>query len=79
MSCGKEVLDYTLGGREISRKCGGQGNWSIVLCDSCEKEANEAFPQGWDNYPGDICPHGVYIGGCGIDWMCHRCEMGDDE
>lgn len=25
-------------------------------------------------YP--YCVHGVYVGGCGIDWMCHDCEMG---
>jgi hypothetical protein len=23
------------------------------------------------------CKHGVYVGGCGIDWMCGRCEMGE--
>lgn len=22
------------------------------------------------------CKHGVYVGGCGIDWMCQRCEDG---
>jgi hypothetical protein len=22
------------------------------------------------------CVHGVYVGGCGIDWMCHYCENG---
>ena len=27
----------------------------------------------------DHCKHGVYVGGCGIDWMCHACEMGDVE
>jgi len=27
----------------------------------------------------DYCKHGVYVGGCGIDWMCHACEMGDVE
>lgn len=24
----------------------------------------------------DYCPHGVYVGGCGIDWMCDWCESG---
>jgi hypothetical protein len=28
---------------------------------------------------GDTCRHGVYVGGVGIDWMCGRCESGDDE
>lgn len=22
------------------------------------------------------CKHGVYVGGCGIDWMCGACEDG---
>ena len=22
------------------------------------------------------CEHGVYVGGCGIDWMCGYCESG---
>ncbi len=22
------------------------------------------------------CVHGVYVGGCGIDWMCQLCEDG---
>jgi hypothetical protein len=22
------------------------------------------------------CKHGVYVGGCGIDWMCQMCESG---
>ena len=24
----------------------------------------------------DYCPHGMYVGGCGIDWMCSWCESG---
>ena len=27
-------------------------------------------------YDGDLCVHGTYVGGCGIDWMCHWCESG---
>jgi hypothetical protein len=27
----------------------------------------------------DHCKHGTYVGGCGIDWMCHPCEMGDPD
>lgn len=27
--------------------------------------------------PDGYCKHGVYVGGCGIDWMCGRCEDGD--
>lgn len=25
---------------------------------------------------GGYCEHGVYVGGCGVDWMCGDCEMG---
>ena len=28
-------------------------------------------------YP--YCPHGKYVGGCGIDHLCHYCELGDTE
>lgn len=28
-------------------------------------------------YP--YCPHGVFVGGCGIDYMCQACELGDAE
>jgi hypothetical protein len=27
-------------------------------------------------YDGDHCEHGVYVGGCGIDWVCQWCEDG---
>ena len=33
------------------------------------------YPQGWSYYPGDTCQHGVYVGGCGVDWMCIQCEL----
>lgn len=25
------------------------------------------------------CIHGVYVGGCGVDWMCGHCEMGENQ
>lgn len=24
------------------------------------------------------CPHGTYVGGCAIDYLCHACENGDE-
>lgn len=27
--------------------------------------------------PYPYCVHGVYVGGCGVDYMCGACEMGD--
>ena len=46
------------------------------LCDTCLGKAEKLYPQGWRYYPGDICQHGTYVGGVGIDWMCHYCEQG---
>lgn len=31
----------------------------------------------WRHKSG-YCEHGVYVGGCGIDWMCGRCESGEE-
>ena len=28
----------------------------------------------WAGELDGYCVHGVYVGGCGIDWMCGRCE-----
>jgi len=43
--------------------------------NECALEAK--YPQGWRDYPGDICGHGVYVGGCGVDHMCFKCEEGE--
>lgn len=58
------------------KKC---GHWSVfdnghVHCDPCEKRMEKEYPQGWRYYPGDVCPHGKYTGGSGVDWMCGACE-----
>lgn len=58
--------------------CGDWFNGGEVFCRDHEKLFQEEYPQGWRSYPGDICPHGMYTGGSGIDWMCHQCEMGYD-
>lgn len=42
-----------------------------ITIPSGEFVAVEPIPPGY-------CPHGKYVGGCGIDWMCFACEMGDD-
>lgn len=42
------------------------------------KRVTKDYPQGWASYPGDMCPHGMYTGGCGIDWMCGYCESGEE-
>ena len=59
--------------------CGTWLRGSMALCDKHEQEALETYPQGWSYYPGDVCMHGQYVGGSGIDYMCHECEMGYTE
>ena len=59
-----------------SVECGSWHRGATALCDDCAEDMIERYPQGWAYYPGDTCMHGVYVGGSGIDWMCHDCEMG---
>ena len=55
--------------------CGEWAEGIKQLCDKCHKQAEEAYPQGWRYYPGDLCKHGKYVGGSGIDHMCGYCEL----
>lgn len=57
--------------------CGKQRHGQIQLCEKCLAKYQKQYPQGWRYYPGDVCRHGVYTGGCGVDRMCPRCESGD--
>ena len=41
----------------------------ILAHDQGERDARA--PEGY-------CRHGVYVGGCGIDWMCGACEAGEE-
>jgi hypothetical protein len=74
--CGAPVTKFTNGGREYSVACGTYEGGRVTLCDSCEAKAAAQFPQGWQGYPGDTCPHGTYTGGSGADYMCGYCEGG---
>ena len=59
----------------------GCGRWAggfKDLCQDCFKEAQRRYPQGWVGYPGDKCVHGIYVGGCGVDYMCGLCEAGEE-
>lgn len=56
----------------------------MTICNECGNEFDAAYDgqarcvdceEG--NYDYDYCIHGVYVGGCGIDWMCGHCEMGE--
>jgi hypothetical protein len=58
-------------------QCGKWISGRTYLCDVHTKEMNKLYPQGWQYYPGDVCPHGMYTGGSGIDRMCGYCESGE--
>lgn len=64
------------GGEEVKIECGRWHRGQEVLCPRCLRIAKLTYPQGWSYYPGDRCEHGVYVGGCGVDHMCARCEYG---
>jgi len=64
---------------EMSAKCGDtqtdvQGCTETRFCERCKKRYAKMYPQGWETYPGDKCPHGTYVGGSGPDLMCDLCE-----
>lgn len=66
--------------RELRRlDCHGRHSVSVTrdgACDQCRPYLLRVYPQGWQYYPGDCCPHGTYVGGCGPDIMCAACEAG---
>jgi len=77
--CGKRVVvSNRHDGSPIYQKCGGDFAGEIVLCDACVRKYQRIYPQGWRYYPGDVCRHGTYVGGCMEDHMCFYCEQGDD-
>ena len=41
-----------------------------------EATLKKRFPLGWKYYPGDVCRHGIYVGG-GYDCACPACELGE--
>ena len=65
-------------GTGIEVKCGTTWAGEKQLCSDCEIMYEREYPQGWHYYPGDTCQHGVYVGGCGPDYMCGLCEDGCD-
>lgn len=74
------TVSYRHDGSEIQMTCRSQSvAYGYAMCEACEAEIKKAYPQGFRYYPGDTCKHGVYVGGCAEDFMCFKCEMGDDE
>lgn len=45
-----------------------------IMADLANDRDDSNDPEFRD--PDGYCPHGVYVGGCGIDWMCQWCENG---
>lgn len=60
--------------------------------DALVTRARQRYQQKHQRHPGGLrarrrerrertragyCRHGVYVGGCGVDWMCGRCENGE--
>lgn len=72
--CAGTIAQYW-GGEPFEHPC---GKWRAcrgsVYCERCHRLMELTYPQGWRYYPGDTCRHGVYVGGCGADLMCGRCE-----
>ncbi len=82
MSCGKRnVIQYVprgYGYKECLSVCGSTGiHGQQLVCDECEKKLSKQYPQGWRECPGDLCPHGNYVGDAGgPDYICGQCEDG---
>ena len=64
------------GHKEVLTRCGGTDVYGqTAICEQCEKDLSMSYPQGWRNTPGDLCPHGNYVGDAGgADYMCGECE-----
>jgi hypothetical protein len=81
IGCGERLGVYSVplksNGEPIEGTCGKYYGGQELLCEDCKKRALEKYPQGWMCYPGDVCKHGTYVGGSGVDYLCGPCEMGD--
>lgn len=77
--CDNQVMAAVthLSGKPIMVTCGTWFGGDKILCETCTKEFKQKYPQGWAHYPGDVCKHGRYVGGSGVDYMCIDCENGD--
>lgn len=69
-------------GRDLAR----EGERYLAREQRSSKELNRARPGGLrsrrklrgERTQAGYCRHGVYVGGCGPDWMCGRCEQGEE-
>jgi len=67
--------------REIKTRCGSTGiHGQELLCEECQERLAREYPQGWRDTPGDVCPHGTYVGDAGgPDYLCGACEAGEED
>jgi hypothetical protein len=72
------TVAYRWDGSPVEVTCGTMYAGANYFCEKCEAALVERYPQGWRYTPGDLCKHGVYVGGCGADYMCGRCETEHD-
>jgi hypothetical protein len=71
------MATYTMDPHRKATGCGRIEYGATLLCDMHQAQYERQYPQGWRYYPGDVCRHGMYVGGCGVDLMCGACEGGD--
>jgi len=72
----RECIDPRIEGIGQRTWCGKPSVAGYDYCVPCTTYFEKRYPQGWRYYAGDVCMHGTYVGGCGIDWMCGGCEDG---
>lgn len=72
--CSGVAEEYWRFDDHIVIECGDTDHSGHVYCPRCMSILKLEYPQGWHYYPGDVCEHGKYVGGCGADIMCGRCE-----
>jgi hypothetical protein len=83
MNCKNQVSQFVprgYGYREVLLPCGSTSiHGTTLICDQCNTKLEKSYPQGWRESPGDICPHGNYVGDAGgPDYLCGHCENGKD-
>lgn len=61
------ILELAKGGDDVDARDLVDALRTALAADRYRRDAQA--PEGY-------CRHGVYVGGCGVDWMCGACEDG---
>lgn len=53
--------------------------WTSHDCPAdCDRTyTNSGHLGGWSSDHNGRCPHGTYVAGSGVDWICGYCENGE--